>query len=94
MRVVSLTHPDFIRPYLETDRVWAGYALGDLDPHYGRHAEWYGADDDDGLRSIVLRYGGLPSGQLVFTMGETENYLCHLNSEILNRSRYDRRTSR
>jgi ribosomal protein S18 acetylase RimI-like enzyme len=69
MRVVSLTHIDQIHAFLETDHAWAAYALADLGLPYSQHAEWFGADDDGALCSIVLRYSGLPHGPLIFTMG-------------------------
>lgn len=38
---------------LEADRLWAAYALADLDPPHEQHADWQAADD-----AVVLAYRG------------------------------------
>ncbi|HZY45676.1 MAG TPA: GNAT family N-acetyltransferase [Anaerolineae bacterium] len=60
---------DHIRIFLETDREWSAYALGDLDPELYQECEWFGAEDNGRLRSIVLLFKGLEP-PVIFTIGE------------------------
>ena len=69
MRVLSLTHPDRIRAFLETDRSWAAYALGDLDPDFYKLTEWYAAATGDDLATLAMLYRGFDP-PILFTLGE------------------------
>ncbi len=69
MEVISLTDRTYIRSFLETDRDWSAYALGDLDPELYQQCEWFGAEDDGRLRSIVLLFKGLEP-PVIFSIGE------------------------
>jgi RimJ/RimL family protein N-acetyltransferase len=69
MRVVGLRQPDQIRAFLLTDRYFADYALGDLDPTHFPFTEWYGAEDDGELRAIVMLYNDL-TPPILFATGE------------------------
>ncbi len=59
MHVVVLQRLDRIRRFLLTDRFFADYALGDLDPEYFPFTEWFGAEEDGDLRAVVMLYHGL-----------------------------------
>jgi RimJ/RimL family protein N-acetyltransferase len=49
-----LTDAGLIRALLETDRVWAAYALADLAPGFFEHCEWHGFRE--GAPAIILLY--------------------------------------
>jgi len=57
-----------ILSYLETDRLYAAYAVGDLEPTLFAHCRWFGAPRDGRLQALALHYGGL-SFPIVFLMG-------------------------
>ena len=59
MQVVELRQPDRIRPFLLSDRFFADYALGDLDPAHFQFTEWYGAEEHGELRAVVMLYNDL-----------------------------------
>jgi ribosomal protein S18 acetylase RimI-like enzyme len=59
MRVITLIDRDRIREYLLTDRFFADYALGDLDPAHFPFAAWFGAEDDGDLCAVVMLYHDL-----------------------------------
>src|SRR3970040_426272 len=59
MDTVRLLDRDQIRAFLNTDRNWSAYALGDLDPELYQLSEWFGAIEGDTIRSIVLLFKGL-----------------------------------
>ena len=69
MRVVTLTDRDRIREFLLTDRFFADYALGDLDPAHFPFTKWFGAEDDGELRAIVMVYHDLRP-PILFAIGE------------------------
>ncbi len=57
-----------IRSFLETDRLWAGYALCDLQQDLFQLCDWHVACVDDAIISLCLYYKGLqPPTQI--TMG-------------------------
>src|SRR5262245_41611465 len=56
-----------IRALLQTDPVWAVYALGDLAPHLFPHAEWFSADG--GAPALLMLYRGF-SPPVLFAQGE------------------------
>jgi predicted GNAT family acetyltransferase len=70
MRVVSLRQPDWIRAFLRTERFFADYALGDLDPAHFPFTQWFGAEEQGQLRALVMLYSDLKL-PLLFAMGET-----------------------
>jgi RimJ/RimL family protein N-acetyltransferase len=69
MRVVELVDAAQILAYLETDRLYAAYAVGDLEPDLFVHCEWFGAQQDGRLQALALHYGGL-GFPIVFVMGD------------------------
>ncbi len=68
-RVRRLTEPAEISTFLEQDRWYAAYALGDLEPGFVEQCQWFGADSMGELRSLVLLYEGMDPPAL-FCMGE------------------------
>jgi ribosomal protein S18 acetylase RimI-like enzyme len=69
MNVITLRNPDRIRQFLLTDRYFADYALGDLDPAHFRFAEWFGAEENGELRAVVMLYNDLQP-PILFATGE------------------------
>ena len=81
MRVHLLDDTDQIRAYLETDRLWAAYALGDLEPAPRALCDWYGAEDAGGLRALALLYRGFHP-PVLFTMGDRTGVALMLGSAM------------
>ena len=69
MRVVSLTYIDQIRAFLNTDRCWADYALGDLEPELYQFTEWYGVVDEGVLIALAMLFKGFEP-PIFFAMGQ------------------------
>jgi GNAT superfamily N-acetyltransferase len=65
---IPLTDRTHIRAYLETDRFYAAYAIGDLEPGLFELCEWTGAVVDGQLDALTLHYHGLEPPAL-FVMG-------------------------
>lgn len=62
-----LTEPAVLEPILNQDWPWAGFALGDLDPEWMPHCEWWHSGGAfvllfDGLRPRLMCHVGDPSG--------------------------------
>jgi RimJ/RimL family protein N-acetyltransferase len=60
---------EVILDYLKTDRSYAAYAIGDLQPELFGMTEWAGAENAGQIRAIALLYKGLDPPAL-FLMGE------------------------
>jgi ribosomal protein S18 acetylase RimI-like enzyme len=60
-----------ILAYLETDRLYAAYAIGDLEPGMYEQCAWAGAERAGRLEALALLYRGLEPPPL-FLMGEVE----------------------
>lgn len=54
--------------FLQQDRAYAAYALGDLEPAYAAACQWFGAWRDGALRALALVYAGLQP-PILFTLG-------------------------
>ncbi len=65
---VPLTDRSHIQAYLETDRLYAAYAIGDLEPGLFEVCEWTGKIVADRLEALALHYHGLEPPAL-FVMG-------------------------
>ena len=65
---IPLTNRSRIQAYLETDRLYAAYAIGDLEPGLFEACEWAGAVVDGRLDALTLHYHGLEPPAL-FVMG-------------------------
>jgi ribosomal protein S18 acetylase RimI-like enzyme len=81
MQVYPLTDIEAIRRFLETDREWAAYALGDLEPELRRQSDWYGAADEAGLRALTLLYKGFDPPTL-FSLGEPQGIALILGAAL------------
>ncbi len=46
MNVIQIVDVARLRSFLNTDRAWADYALGDLEPELFQQTDWYGVVDD------------------------------------------------
>lgn len=68
-RVTELTEKQEILAFLESDRLYAAYAIGDLEPHLYVQSAWYGASEGGRLRALALLFRGLALPAL-FLMGE------------------------
>jgi GNAT superfamily N-acetyltransferase len=71
MKAIELTDKFQILAHLETDRLYAAYAVGDLEPEQFVHCEWFGAQQDGQLRALALYYKGL-GFPIVFLMGKAD----------------------
>jgi ribosomal protein S18 acetylase RimI-like enzyme len=69
MRVLKLTDAGRIRAFLETDRHWADYALGDLEPEFYPFTAWHGVEDNDTLIALAMLFRGFEP-PIFFAMGE------------------------
>jgi ribosomal protein S18 acetylase RimI-like enzyme len=68
--VAAVRDEDAIRRYLLTDRAYAAYALGDLEPPYSAAAAWYAAARQGAIEALALVYGGLEPPALFLMGGE------------------------
>jgi len=62
-----LTDRDQIRAILATDRPWAAYALGDLEPEPFPHTTWFGPPDGTPALALLYREFAVP---VLLTVGE------------------------
>lgn len=75
-----------VAAFLRTDRLYAAYALGDLDAAVRKRAAWGMAYDDAGRpRGVAMQHVGLPP-QPLFLMGEPDACRAVLATEV--RPRY------
>jgi GNAT superfamily N-acetyltransferase len=72
-RIVAETTTDreLIRTFLDRDRIYAAYALADLEDRDTGRARWGVARQDDEVVALVLEYGG-PSPQPLFIAGSDD----------------------
>lgn len=71
MDVRELTDRKALRAFLEQDRSYAAYALGDLEPYLFQHCGWYVAEVQGVPRALALLFTGMEPHAL-FLMGEGE----------------------
>ena len=73
-----------ILQFLETDRLYAAYAIGDLEPGLFEKCEWFGAGEGPGavtaLQAVSLRFSGLTPPAL-FLMGDAAGLRAILSNE-------------
>jgi ribosomal protein S18 acetylase RimI-like enzyme len=67
----TLTDKVQILAALETDRLYAAYAIGDLEPAMFAECTWVGASEAGRVQALALHYRGLEPPAL-FLMGETD----------------------
>ena len=66
----ELTDKVQILAALQTDRLYAAYAIGDLEPELFAQCTWVGASEAGRVQALALHYRGLEPPAL-FLMGET-----------------------
>jgi ribosomal protein S18 acetylase RimI-like enzyme len=66
--IIKLEDKNALRNFLEKDRGYAAYALGDLEAPYDQHATWFGARAIDNLEGLALIYGEV-TPPMLFLMG-------------------------
>jgi GNAT superfamily N-acetyltransferase len=76
-----LTDKAEILAFLETDRLYAAYAIGDLEPGMYEQCTWAGAERAGRLQAIVLHYCGLEPPAL-FLMGRPDDVREVLRSQL------------
>ena len=76
---------EVIRAFLERDRLYAAYAICDLEDREFARTRWAAAHAGDELVAIVLEYGGL-SPQPVFVMGRSDGIEAILRTLIRPRA--------
>lgn len=74
MHIRRLTNKEEILEYLNTDRDYAAYGIGDLEPGLFELTEWAGAEEAGNLQSLALLYKGLDPPAL-FLMGEPDGLM-------------------
>ena len=87
LTVQTISDRAILRQFLETDRLFAAYALCDLeDREFGR-TRWGAATDGDQLVAIVLEYSGM-TPQPMFAMGRPDGIEAILSDVIRPRAAY------
>ena len=76
-----------IRDFLENDRLFAAYALCDLEDREFARTRWGAAFDGDEMVSIVLEYSGM-TPQPMFVMGRDDGIEAILSDVIRPRAAY------
>ena len=80
-QVTPLTNKEQILAFLQRDRIYAAYAIGDLEPSLFAHCQWFGAEDDGKMQALALFFTGLQPPAL-FTMGDTDGLAAILASAL------------
>jgi ribosomal protein S18 acetylase RimI-like enzyme len=79
--VGTTTDRALLRGFLERDRLFAAYAIGDLDDREVGRTRWGIAREDGAVTALVLEYGG-PSPQPLFVMGDNDGVAAVLRDVI------------
>jgi len=79
--VKSLSNKDEILAFLQRDRVYAAYAIGDLEPSLFAQCQWFGAEYDGEMQALALFFTGLQPPAL-FTMGDSDGVAAILTSAL------------
>jgi ribosomal protein S18 acetylase RimI-like enzyme len=80
-QTVELTDKPRILEYLETDRFYAAYAIGDLEPEMFAQCTWVGAEAKGRLQALALHFRGLEPPALLL-MGDTEGLRAILDGAL------------
>lgn len=86
-KVRKLTDPTEILAFLERNRLYAAYAVSDLEPEMFQHTHWYLAEAVGQARSLALHFTALDPDAL-FLMGETAGLAIILGSALRPRRVY------
>jgi len=76
-----------LRAFLERDRLFAAYAICDLDDREFHRTRWGGAFDGDRLMALAMEYVGF-APQPLFVMGEPDGVTAILRTVIRPRAAY------
>jgi RimJ/RimL family protein N-acetyltransferase len=87
MRVHRLTDKERILQFLETDRSYAAYAIGDLEPSLFRQTRWVGTELAGQLCTVALLFKGIDPPAL-FLMGDPAGLSAILHLRIRDRRVY------
>ena len=86
-QVTPLTDKKQILAFLQRDRIYAAYAIGDLEPSLFAQCQWFGAEYDGKMLALALFFTGLQPPAL-FTMGDTDGVATILDSALRPRRAY------
>lgn len=81
------TDREILRAFLEQDRLYAAYAICDLEEREFGRTRWGAAYDGEELVAVGLEYSG-PTPQPVFVMGRTDGISAVLRDVIRPRAAY------
>ncbi|MDY7041843.1 MAG: GNAT family N-acetyltransferase [Chloroflexota bacterium] len=76
-----LTDKSEILAFLENDRWYAAYAIGDLESGFFDQCQWYGAEANGDLRSLAMLFTALQP-PILFVMGEIPGLSVILGSAL------------
>jgi ribosomal protein S18 acetylase RimI-like enzyme len=80
-QVNTLSDKEQILSFLQQDRLYAAYAIGDLEPSLFAHCQWFGAENDGQVKALALFFTGLNPSAL-FTMRDTDGLAAILASAL------------
>lgn len=80
-QVRVLSDKEEILAFLQQDRTYAAYAIGDLEPSLFAHCQWFGAEYDGEMQALALFFTGLQPPAL-FIMGNTGGVATILDSAL------------
>ncbi len=87
MQVRQVSDRVLLRAFLERDRLFAAYAICDLDDREFHRTRWGGAFDGDRLLALAMEYVGF-APQPLFVMGEPDGVTAILRAVIRPRAAY------
>ncbi|MFB0533653.1 MAG: GNAT family N-acetyltransferase [Anaerolineae bacterium] len=80
-QVRKLDNKEEILAFLQQDRFYAAYAIGDLEPDFFPQCEWFAAGDGERIQALALHFTGLDPHAL-FTMGASDGLPLILGSAL------------
>ena len=80
-QVKTLNDKEQILAFLQQDRIYAAYAIGDLEPSLFAHCQWFGVEDDGETQALALFFTGLQPPAF-FTMGDSDGVAAILDSAL------------
>ncbi|MGA9350805.1 MAG: GNAT family N-acetyltransferase [Anaerolineae bacterium] len=80
-QVRALSDKEQILAFLQQDRIYAAYAIGDLEPSLFAQCQWFGAEEDGKMQALALFFTGLQLPAL-FTMGDADGVATILDSAL------------
>jgi ribosomal protein S18 acetylase RimI-like enzyme len=86
-QVKKLDDKDEILGFLQQDRFYAAYAIGDLEPDFFAQCEWFAAGTGGRIQALTLHFTGLDPHAL-FTMGASDGLALILGSALRPRRVY------